>query len=200
VWDGQGKVTMIEKRFMDSSAQMDIKDKLAEALVIRSREGTVLISAVSSTLTNRTGNTSNTEISRRTESDNVILQLQDRLARLEAEMVTASMDRIQVQDKIGSLEQRMTQMSNSALHNILARLQEAANRVQDAQGKVTIIEKRLKRCTDSSVQMDIEDKLTEALEKRSREGTILEQIRQEAKNKAQELNITLTLEQLRTDV
>ena len=115
-------------------------------------------------------------------------------------MVTASMDRVQVQDKIGSLELRMTQMSNSALDNILARLQEAANRVQDAQGKVTIIEKRLKSCTDSSAQMDIEDKLTEALEKRSREGTILEQIRQEAKNKAQELHITLTLEQLRTDV
>ena len=151
-------------------------------------------------MTNRTGSTSNTEISRRSEPDNAILQLQERLARLEAQMVTASIDRVQVQDKIGSLEQRMTQMSNSALDNILARLQEAANRVQDAQGKVTIIEKRLKRCTDSSAQMDIEDKLAEALEKRSREGTILEQIRQEAKNKAQELHITLTLEQLRTDV
>jgi len=130
------------------------------AMTIRTpQSGSETSSAVSSTLTNRTGNTSNTEISRRTESDNVILQLQERLARLEAEMVTASMDRVQVQDKIGSLEQRMTQMSNSALNNILARLQEAANRVQDAQGKVTIIEKRLNRCTDSSAKMDIEDKL-----------------------------------------
>ena len=88
---------------------------------------------------------------------------------------------------------------NSYVHtldNILARLQEVANCVRDVQGKVTMIE----RLMDSSAQMDIKDKLAEALEIRSREGTVLEQIRQEAKNKAQELHITLTPEQLRTDV
>jgi hypothetical protein len=58
----------------------------------------------------------------------------------------------------------------------------------------------IERLMDSSAQMDIKDKLAEALEIRSREGTVLEQIRQEAKNKAQELHITLTPEQLRTDV
>ena len=89
---------------------------------------------------------------------------------------------------------------NSYVHtldNILARLQEVANCVWDGQGKVTMIAKRF---MDSSAQMDIKDKLAEALEIRSREGTVLEQIRQEAKNKAQELHITLTPEQLRTDV
>jgi dsRNA-specific ribonuclease len=74
------------------------------------------------------------------------------------------------------------------------------NAMSAAQSLTWFLDKRLKRCTDSTAQMDIEDKLAEALEKQSREGTVLEQIRQEAKNKAQELHITLTLEQLRTDV
>ena len=93
------------------------------------------------------------EVTRSSGQDPQMFQLQERLAKLEVDLAGDRADRVQVNERIGGLEIRMSQMTSGKLEGVLIRVQQTANRVLDAQGKVSSVEKRLARCADNDARI-----------------------------------------------
>ena len=168
-------------------------------MTIHTPQSSASTSSVSSSLTKRSDNCS-MEISRSSAPDPQLILLQERMAQLETELVRDRADRVQVTERIGGLETRMAQMTTGLLEGVLMRIQEAANRVLDAQGKISMVEKRIDRCTNEDTKADLQDKHRDAQLRKEREMQILAQLRIEAQQKALELHMQLNGSQLRSDV
>ena len=146
-----------------------------------SRSGSTVNSSVSS------------ELSVRTPLDPSLMELFSRMDALEK-------DRGAHNDRLATLEQKMTKISNSSLDTVLRAIKEGVSQVMNCQDSVQLCQKKLGRCKTEESKADAEDKLELENKKLTRQRETLQGLRQEAQKLASDLSVTLTADDLGLDV
>jgi len=145
----------------------------------------------------RSGSTVNSsvtsELSVRTPLDPSLMELFSRMDALEK-------DRGAHNDRLATLEQKMTKISNSSLDTVLRAIKEGVSQVMNCQDSVQLCQKKLSRCKTEESKADAEDKLELENKKLTRQRETLQGLRQEAQKLASDLSVTLTADDLGLDV
>jgi len=103
-------------------------------------------------------------------------------------------------DRLATLEQKMTKISNSSLDTVLRAIKEGVSQVMNCQDSVQLCQKKLARCKTEETKADAEDKLELENKKLTRQRETLQGLRQEAQKLASDLSVTLTADDLGLDV